>query len=95
MSGTDGGSTGVPCRDVDCESSASFRLYEAEGGTWRPVCEQHALAVHPSLEIGVLLESGYLRPVEVGEPDGPPGEPRTARAAAFREEVEALTGWSM
>lgn len=58
------------------------------------MCEQHALAVHPSLEIGALLESGYLRPVEVGEPDGPPDEPRTARAAAFREEVEGLTGWS-
>lgn len=95
MSGADGGSSAVSCREAGCGSDAAFRLYDPGRAAWRPVCEQHALAVHPSLEIGALLESGYLRPVEVGEPDGPPGEPGTARAAAFREEVEALTGWSV
>lgn len=85
----------VACDEPGCERAASFRLYDPAAAGWTPVCRQHALAVHPSLEIGALLESGYLKPIEVGMPDGPPGEPPTARAAAFREEVEALTGWSV
>lgn len=84
----------VSCDESDCDSAAAFRLYDVDRGAWQPVCEQHALAVHPSLEIGALLESGYLRPVERPVPDGPPDEPATARAAAFREEVEALLDWS-
>lgn len=85
----------IDCREADCERAAAFRLYDPDIGAWSPVCRQHALAVHLSVEIGALLESGYLRPIEVGEPTGPPGEPATARAAAFRDEVEALTGWSL
>ncbi len=88
-----GGAPG--CGEPGCDQAADFRLYDPELGAWTPVCRQHALEVHLSLEIGALLESGYLKPVELGEPDGPPGEPATARAAAFREEVEKLTGWSL
>ena len=83
------------CSTAGCGADAEFRLYDPEADGWTPICRQHALEVHLSLEIGALLESGYLRPIEVGEPEGPPGEPGTARAAAFREEVEALTGWSL
>lgn len=83
------------CHEPGCESAASFRLYDPDAAVWSPVCERHALAVHPSLEVGALLESGYLKPVETGEPDGPPTEAPTVRAAAFREEVETLTGWSL
>lgn len=93
MSATDASAVG--CDELACERAAAFRLYDPEAGEWSPICEQHALEVHLSLEIGALLESGYLKPVEVGAPDGPPGEAGTARAAAFREEVEALTGWSL
>ena len=88
--------SGAPdCGEPGCDRDAEFRLYDPDAAAWSPVCRQHALEVHLSLEIGALLESGYLKPVELGEPDGPPGEPGTARAAAFREEVEALTGWSV
>ena len=83
------------CGEPGCGRGSDFRLFDPEAGSWTPVCRQHALEVHLSLEIGALLESGYLRPVELGEPEGPPGPPATARAAAFREEVEALTGWSL
>ena len=84
----------VGCRRAGCDRPASFRLYEVDERRWEPICEPHAVAVHPSLEIHALLESGYLKPVELGPPDGPPGEPATGRSAAFREEVEALLGWS-
>lgn len=82
------------CAERGCGAAASFRLYDPEGGCWSPICERHALAVHPSLELGALLESGYLKPVELGHPEGPPADPATARGAAFREVVEELLGWS-
>lgn len=82
------------CVEPGCESPAAFRLYRPDEGTWRPICERHAQAVHPSLELGALLESGYLRPVEVEPPAGPPRQPPTARGQAFREAVEELLGWS-
>ncbi len=84
----------VRCAEPDCGAAASFRLYDPEDGRWSPRCERHALAVHPSLELGALLESGYLKPVEVDPPEGPPPDPPTARGAAFREVVEELLGWS-
>lgn len=84
----------VPCAEPGCGAAAAFRLYDPGDERWSPVCERHALAVHPSLELGALLESGYLKPVELGPPEGPPGEPRTARGEAFREAVEELLGWS-
>lgn len=83
----------VPCDDSSCAADADFRFYDRPAGAWRPLCERHALEIHPSLEIHALLESGYLRPVEVGVLEGPPGEPRTGRAVAFRREVEATLGW--
>lgn len=84
----------VACAERDCERPASFRLYHPDVGAWSPICEPHAVAVHPSLEVHALLESGYLKPIELGPPEGPPGEPATGRSAAFREAVEELLGWS-
>lgn len=81
------------CDEAGCTDAAAFRFYERPAGVWRPLCQRHARTLHPSLELGALLESGYLRPVELAPPDGPPSAPGTARAAAFREEVEALLGW--
>lgn len=82
------------CGRPACTAGADFRLYDGDAAEWVPVCERHALAVHPSLEIHALLESGYLRPAELGDREGPPAEPSTGRARAFREVVEELTGWS-
>lgn len=85
------GRTGpVACGAADCGAAAGFRFYDRDADAWRPLCERHALAIHPSLELHALLESGYLRPVEVGEPDGPPTDPPTDRGRAFREAVEEL-----
>lgn len=92
MSGDDASAIG--CDEPGCDRPGAFRLFDPDGCGWSPVCERHALEVHPSLELGALLESGYLKPVEVDPPDGPPVEPATARAAAFREEVETLLGWN-
>lgn len=83
-----------PCSTSGCESPSSFRLYDPGEAAWRPLCHRHALAVHPSLEIHALLESGYLRPVELPAPEGPPTEPPTERGRLFRASVEALLGWS-
>lgn len=82
------------CARSTCDSTADFRWYDADVERWLPVCERHALAVHPSLEVGALLESGYLRPVELDPPSGPPPDPPTPRGRAFREAVEELLGWS-
>lgn len=84
----------VTCAAADCDIEAAFRFYDRDEGGWSPLCERHALEIHPSLELGALLESGYLRPVEVGPQTGPPGEPPTARGVVFRESVEELLGWS-
>lgn len=83
-----------PCGISDCSADAAFRFYDRDSGGWTPRCERHAVAIHPSLELHALLESGYLRPVEVGPPDGPPGTPATPRGEAFRDAVEELLGWS-
>lgn len=83
-----------PCSTADCEVPAAFWAYEPEPGRWRPICERHARRRHPSLEVGAWLESGYMTPVELGRPDGPPGEPRGARAAAFRAAVDEAMGWA-
>lgn len=83
----------VACAEPGCAVAADFRFFDRDAAAWRPVCERHALEIHPSLELGALLESGYLRPVEVGVPDGPPGRPPTDRGAAFRAVVEDLLGW--
>lgn len=80
----------VTCALDGCDTAADFWFYDPDVATWTARCSRHAVEIHPSLELHALLESGYLRPVEVGRPDGPPTEPPTARAAAFRAEVEAL-----
>lgn len=82
------------CTDPGCDSPASFRLYRPTVDGWRAICDRHAVAVHPSLELHVLLESGYLRPIERPAPDGPPAAPPTERGRAFRGTVEALLGGS-
>jgi hypothetical protein len=82
------------CSNPRCERDAAFRVYDRDRGRWRPICLPHAERLHPSLEIQVWLESGYMRPIELGIPDGPPGEPDRVRGAAFRDEVERLMGWS-
>lgn len=94
VSGESGRSGEPPaCSTAGCGSDASFYLYEPDEGGWRPVCTPHARRRHPSLEVHAWLESGYLKPVELGMPSDPPGDPATARAAAFRAEVEGTMGW--
>lgn len=82
------------CAEQGCETRAVFWMCDGESGGWRPVCERHARHAHPSLELRAWFESGYLKPVELGRPDAPPADPRDARTAAFREEVDELMGWS-
>lgn len=86
--------TDPDCHEGGCRSVANFRLFHRPSGRWQPICERHALALHPSLELGVLLESGYLRPVELDPPAGEPGQPATPRGRAFKETVEELLGWT-
>ncbi len=81
------------CAEGDCAESAAFWQYDAPAGSWRPVCARHARTTHPSLEVKAWLESGYMKPVEVGRPTGHPSEPSTGRAAAFRELVDETMGW--
>lgn len=80
------------CGVADCRRSASFWIYEPDAGEWSPVCQPHAEQRHPSLEIHAWLESGYMKPIELGEPTAPPQAPR-GRSAAFRELVEEAMGW--
>lgn len=82
------------CGEPGCEADAAFFGYDAEDGEWRPICAPHARHRHASLELHAWLESGYLKPVELGEPDGEPAEPRTERASEFRVAVEDAMGWS-
>ena len=82
------------CSEDGCENDADFYLYDADSVGWRPICASHARRVHLSLEIHAWLESGYMKPIELGEPTGPPAEPSGGRAAAFREMVEETMGWS-
>lgn len=86
--------TPVACSDSRCERDAAFRVYDRDRGHWRPICRPHAEQLHPSLEIHVWLESGYMKPIELGAPDGPPVEPGRVRGAAFRDEIEKLMEWS-
>lgn len=82
------------CADPACDRPAAFRLYRPDAGRWRPICERHARHLHPSLELHAWLESGYLKPVEVAAPDGPPPAPSGERGAAFRDLVAEAMGWS-
>lgn len=81
------------CSATDCDGTASFYRYAPEPGEWQPVCAVDARTAHPSLEVHAWLESGYLRPVELGEPAGRPDDPPAGRGMAFRQIVERAMGW--
>ena len=91
--------TNEPACVVDgCARSPAFWIWPPATTTWEPVCSVHLRIAHPSLERKVWLESGYARPIERGQPTEPPTDPATARAAAFRELLEATisdrpVGW--
>lgn len=89
-----GGDELPPCAEADCGRDASFWRYDRDDDRWHPVCAHHAEHLHPSLEVHAWLVSGYMRPIERGRPEGPPPEPAVERGRAFREEVDALMGWS-
>jgi hypothetical protein len=82
-----------PCGREGCDAAASFWLYRPEGDRWWPICERHLLTRHPSIEVDAWLESGYARPIELGEPRCPPAVPSGGRGAAFRELVADAMGW--
>lgn len=82
-----------PCSVPDCDVDAAFYLYGRDPDGWRPRCDRHVRHAHPSLELKSWMESGYLKPVELGEPTGPPADPVTDRMAAFREAVDETLGW--
>lgn len=82
------------CLEPGCGRDAAFWWYDRPDDEWSPVCDVHASHLHPSLEVGAWLESGYLRPVERGRPAGPPPRPDVDRGRVFREEIDALLGWS-
>lgn len=82
------------CSKSGCGGDATFFVYDAESREWRAICPPHARQFHPSLEVHAWLESGYMKPVESGNPEGPPPEPRSEREEAFRAVVEETMGWS-
>lgn len=86
--------TRPPCSRQDCDSPANFWLYDSEDDCWRPMCERHAVHLHPSIELNVWLESGYAKPIKLDRPGSPPVAPRDDRSAAFRELVTEAMGWS-
>jgi hypothetical protein len=81
------------CAEAECSREGAFWRYDGEGG-WLPICGRHARHLHPSLEVHAWLEAGYMRPIERGQPDGPPPEPTVERGRAFRAEIDAVLGWS-
>lgn len=80
------------CAGEDCGLEAAFWWYDG-AGLWWPVCDRHAQHLHPSLEVHAWLESGYMRPVERGQPAGEPAEPSVSRGRAFRDAIDELLGW--
>lgn len=83
-----------PCSQQDCLAAADFWLYHPENDRWRPICERHAVHLHPSIEVTAWLESGYAKPIELDRPEGPPATPRDGRSAAFRELVDETMDWT-
>lgn len=88
----DGGREAPPCTGSGCDSDADFWVYDSDEDGWQPVCSQHTVQLHPSLEVRAWLESGYASPIELGRPDGP-SQPPAGRPTAFREMVERAMGW--
>lgn len=93
MTGTDDSPRGEAphaCDEPGCGRDGSFWWYDRDGDEWSPVCDVHARHRHPSVEVRAWLESGYMRPIELGRPEGPPPEPGLERGRAFREAIDAL-----
>lgn len=82
------------CTAADCGTDATFVVYDPATREWYPCCDRHARHLHPSLELHAWLESGYMKPIEVDTPDGPPADPRGGRALAFKTEIETLMEWT-
>lgn len=82
------------CAASECSREAAFFVFAADAVEWAPICQSHAERQHPSLEVHAWLEAGFLRPAELGKPNGPPGDPRTTRSAEFRREIRDTMGWS-
>lgn len=78
------------CDEPGCGRDAAFWWYDGGHDEWAALCDVHARHRHPSIEVRAWLESGYMRPVELGRPDGPPAEPELERGRAFRAEIDAL-----
>lgn len=85
--------TNRSCRNSTCSRDAEFWCYVAPRGAWEAICHTHAEQLHPSTEIKTWLFSGYMKPIELGRPDGPPGAPETGREAAFRAEIDGVMNW--
>lgn len=82
------------CVKASCPRSGAFWLYDGEADYWSPVCEIHAEHAHPSIELHAWLESGYMKPIELGRPEDPPDEPTDRRARLFRDEIETVVDWT-
>lgn len=82
------------CSWRGCDNEAAYYAYDADSEEWQPICYRHAQNRHPSLEIHAWLESGYMKPAELGKPHGPPVPPPRGRPVAFRREIEELMGWT-
>lgn len=82
------------CTESGCGAPGDFFLFDVPEKRWRAVCHRHARDLHPSLEVHAILESGYLRPVELGRPAAAPGDPSGERGTAFRRIVNDALGWT-
>lgn len=82
------------CAVEGCDRDASYYRYTPKENGWLPVCTVDARTCHPSLEIHAWLESGYLKPAELGRPCGPPDIPTAGRSIAFQRIVEEAMGWN-
>lgn len=82
------------CEKSSCDRDAAFWLYDGTGAYWSPVCAVHAEHAHPSIEVHAWLESGYMKPIELGQPDSPPPAPGDRRGRFFREEIQETLGWT-
>lgn len=82
------------CSAGECAGAASFYVYTPDADGWEPVCTVHARQYHPSLEVHAWLESGYMKPAELGPPEGAPSRPPSDRGVAFRRTVEETMGWT-
>lgn len=90
--GEDGGDQ-PPCGADGCTEPAAFYVFDGVAGDWRPRCGVHTEQLHPSLEVHAWQAAGFLKPVELGRPQGSPSDPASDRAEHFRREVRRVMGW--